>query len=606
MKKSDFPTYQHREDIPERYTWDIASVFASVEDCVKAITDAQGLPEAYAAWESKALHSAQELLGYLRFDDEAELTLDRIGEYVFRRADEDHTISRFQDLKNQVVALSARTSAAAAWFEPALMALDDATLEGWYQELPALAQYRRALDKVRALRDHVLPPAEEALLAKAQEMAAGPGQVFSMLNDADLTFPDAIDSQGKAHHVTHGSYGVLLQDKDRTLRESAYHSVYGTYDKIKNTSAAVLGSQMKQLAFFADARHYGSSLEASLAPTEIPLSVYDGLIDAVHQNAPTMHRYMSLRARALGLSPARYWDVYVPIVDTPERCYSFEEACDLMLDALAPLGEDYVAQVRKAIDERWYDVYETPGKASGAYSSGGRGVRPLILLNFQGALEDVFTLVHETGHSMHTFLTNRAQPTRYAAYEMFVAEVASTTNEMLLMHHLFDHATDDAMRAFLLDHLCNQFKSTLYRQTMFAEFERDANGASAKGEGTGADALSERYRALNDLYYGPANVSDGEIALEWSRIPHFYYNYYVYVYATSFAAAVALSERILREGEPARKRYLEFLSSGNSRPPIDLLAGAGVDMASGVAVSEALASFAQTVERLERLLALTD
>ena len=602
MNKSDFPTYRRREDIPKQYTWDVASIFPTVDDCVQALADAQTLPDAYATWEGTALRSAQDLLSYLRFDDEAVLAFNRVAEYVWRRADEDHRVSRFQDLKSQVTALDARIAASASWFNPALMALDGALLDGWYREVPELEEYRRAIDRIRALADHVLPPAEEALLAKAQEMAAGPGQIFSMLNDADLTFPDATDSKGRPHQVTHGSYGVLLQDKDRTLRESAYHSVYGTYGRIRHTSAALLGSQMKQLEFFARARHYGSSLEASLAPTEVPESVYAGLIDAVHEHASTMHRYMSLRAKALGLSPARYWDVYVPIVKAPERTYSFEEACDLMLEALAPLGEGYVAHVRTAIDERWYDVYETPGKASGAYSSGGRGVKPLILLNFQGTLEDVFTLVHETGHSMHTFLTNKAQPTRYAEYEMFVAEVASTTNEMLLMHYLLHHAEDDVTRAYLLDHLCNQFKSTLYRQAMFAEFERGANEASAKGEGTSAEALSERYGTLNELYYGPALEVDDEISLEWARIPHFYYNYYVYVYATSFAAAVALSGRILTEGEPARMRYLEFLSGGCSKPPIDLLAGAGVDMASGAAVNEALRRFSEVVDELGTLL----
>ena len=319
-------------------------------------------------------------------------------------------------------------------------------------------------------------------------------------------------------------------------------------------------------------------------------------------NVSALHRYMELRRRVLGLDALRYWDLYVPLTKEDDRRYSFDEACDLMLRALAPLGEDYLGVVRRAIDERWYDVYETPGKASGAYSSGGRGLTPLILLNYQGTLDDIFTLVHETGHSLHTHLASEAQPGRYAQYEMFVAEVASTTNECLLLRYLLDNAQDTAERAHLLNHLCEQFRGTLFRQTLFAEFERDVNEASARGEGMGADALSERYAQLNELYYGSAVTLDDEIAHEWERIPHFYYNYYVYVYATSFAAAVALSKRILTGDAIARDRYLAFLASGSSKPPIELLAGAGVDMASGAVVDEALGTFSQTVDELEGLL----
>lgn len=594
--------YKSRADIPQQYVWDTSSYFASEEACVAELEAAQEIPALIAGWEGKALSSGENLLSYLRFEDEQTLRFERLYEYVARRADEDTRESRFQDLMGQMRSLYARMEEASAWFQPALLSLDGDKLDLWCQDVEGLSLYRRALDKVRALADHVLDPAREALLAKAQEMAASPEVCFSMLNDADLSFPPALDSEGKEHEVTHGSYGPLLMKEDRALRESAYHSVYGTYGKMRNTSAAILTAQMKQLEFFASARNYASTLEASLAPTEVPLAVFDSLIESAHRNAPAMHRYMALRARALGLERMRYWDIYVPIVKMPERHYSFEEACDLMLEALAPLGEEYLSVVRKAIDERWIDVYETPGKASGAYSSGGRGLTPLILLNFMGTLDDVFTLVHEMGHSMHTYLSSKAQPQRYAPYEMFVAEVASTTNEMLLMHHLLEHAQGDAERAYLLDSLCEKFKSTLFRQTMFAEFERDANNASMSGEGSGAAALSRRYRALNELYYGPALETDEEIALEWSRIPHFYYNYYVYVYATSFAAAVALSEGILREGEPARERYLGFLSGGCSKPPLELLAGAGVDMASGRAVDEALARLAQIVDELDALI----
>lgn len=602
MDKREFPSFERREEVPERYRWDTTGLFADDEAFVCALGRARRLESEYAAWEPKAMGSGAGLLGYLRFDDDATLELERLFNYVSRRADEDTRVGKYQDLKVQLRALIARAGAASAWFAPKLLALSDETLDGWYADMPDLSLYRRAIDKLRALKDHVLTPSEEALLAQASEMAAQPEAIFSMLNDTDMSFEDAVDSKGHRHAVTHGSYLPLMQSGDRALRESAYHSIYGAYGRIKNTSAALLGSQTKQLQFFAHARRYVDTLEAALAPTEVPVSVYQGLIDAVHKNVLALHRYMELRRRVLGLDALRYWDLYVPLTKEDDRRYSFDEACDLMLKALAPLGEDYLGVVRRAIDERWYDVYETPGKASGAYSSGGRGLTPLILLNYQGTLDDIFTLVHETGHSLHTHLASEAQPGRYAQYEMFVAEVASTTNECLLLRYLLDNAQDTAERAHLLNHLCEQFRGTLFRQTLFAEFERDVNEASARGKGMGADALSERYAQLNELYYGSAVTLDDEIAHEWERIPHFYYNYYVYVYATSFAAAVALSKRILAGDATARDRYLAFLAGGSSKPPIELLAGAGVDMASGAVVDEALGTFSQTVDELEGLL----
>ena len=602
MDKHEFPSFERREQIPERYRWDTTRLFENDEAFSRALSEAKDLEEEYEIWEPTAMSSGAGLLGYLRFDDDATLELERLFNYVSRRADEDTRVGKYQDLKAQLRALIARVGAASAWFAPKLLALSDETLDGWYADTPGLNLYRRAIDRMRALKDHVLTPSEEALLAQASEMAAQPEAIFSMLNDADMSFEDAVDSKGHRHAVTHGSYFPLMQSGDRSLRESAYHSIYGAYGRIKNTSAALLGSQTKQLQFFARARRYADTLEAALAPTEVPVSVYQGLIDAVHKNVSALHRYMELRRRVLGLDALRYWDLYVPLTKEDDRRYSFDEACDLMLRALAPLGEDYLGVVRRAIDERWYDVYETPGKASGAYSSGGRGLTPLILLNYQGTLDDIFTLVHETGHSLHTHLASEAQPGRYAQYEMFVAEVASTTNECLLLRYLLDNAQDTAERAHLLNHLCEQFRGTLFRQTLFAEFERDVNEASARGEGMGADALSERYAQLNELYYGSAVTLDDEIAHEWERIPHFYYNYYVYVYATSFAAAVALSKRILTGDATARDRYLAFLSGGSSKPPIELLAGAGVDMASGAVVDEALGTFSQTVDELEGLL----
>ncbi|MGN0286870.1 MAG: oligoendopeptidase F [Atopobiaceae bacterium] len=598
----ELPVYQSRDQIPQKYRWDIQSLYPSDDAFMKALDDARQLPKRYEEWRPKALASGKGLLEFLRFDDEVEQTAERLYNYAGRRADEDTRVSKYQDRLGQVTVLVSQLNAASAWFEPALLALGDDTLEQWYRETAGLDLYRRAIDRMRAQRKHVLPPDQEALLAQAGEMAAQPGQVFTMLNDADIRFADAVDSKGEAHPLTHGTYVPLISSQDRALRESTYHNVYQAYRNVRNTAAGLLAAQMRQLKFFSQARGYQSSLEASLAPTEVPVEVYDNLIASVHRGKGAMQRYLELRRRQLGVDQLRYWDLYVPFVKTVQHHYTYEQACDLATKALAPLGSDYVDVVRKGFQDRWVDVYETPGKASGAYSSDGHVAKPLILLNFQGDLDSVYTLAHEMGHSMQTWLSTHKQPSRYANYEMFVAEVASTTNECLLTHYLLDHASDDAERAFLLNHFCEQFRTTLYRQTLFAEFERDANAACKKGEGMGADALSERYCRLNDDYYGPVAVSDDDIALEWARIPHFYYNFYVYVYATSFAAAVSLSERMLREGQPAVDDYLGFLSAGCSKPPIELLRDAGVDMASGKAVDDALGKFAQLVEQLEQTL----
>ncbi len=596
-------SYASRSEVPEKYTWDLTSLFADEDAFQKALEEARELPQAYASWEDKALTSGEELLAYLRFDDEATMQFQKVWNYADRKADEDTRVSRWQDMVSQIVSLASAIQAGSSWFQPALLALDDETLAAWYEETPGLSLYKLALDRMRALKAHTLSPKEEELLAQAGVLQAQPNTIFTMLNDADMKFPDALDSKGVAHPVTHGSYVALcLVSPDRTLRENAYHSVYGSYAKVKNTAAAILAAQMRQLKFFADARHYASSLEASLTPTEVPVSVYNALIDSVHAHVEPMHKYLALRKKVLGVDHLRYWDIYTPIVSAPERHYTFEEACDLMYRALAPLGEDYVSTVKQGVASRWIDVFETPGKMSGAYSADGHGMNPLILLNFQGTLDEVSTLCHEMGHSMQTWLSNHAQPARYAEYAMFVAEVASTTNECLLIHYLLENEKDPTQRAYLLNQFCEQFRGTLYRQTLFAEFERDANAACAQGVGMGADDLSARYRALNDLYYGPAIESDDEIALEWARIPHFYYDFYVYVYATSFAAAVALSNRILKEGKPAVDDYLGFLSGGCSKSPIELLRGAGVDMASGEAVDRALEQFDQLVDELSELL----
>jgi oligoendopeptidase F len=535
-------------------------------------------------------------------DDECDQQLSRLSNYASRKSDEDTRVSKYQDFEAQVRTLIVGAVSSYAWFEGELLAAGSETIERFYAEQPELAFYRRSLDRIFAKAPHVLSPAEEALLASAQDMAAQPGNIFSLMNNADLKFADAVDAEGTAHPVTHGSYIPLMNSQDRTLRESAYTQLYASYGQFRNTFAATLGAQAKQLKFFADARKYASSMEAALDANEVPAEVYTNLIEAVHGNLPALHRYISLRKKLLGLNELRFWDLYVPVIEDYDPHYTYEEACELILEALEPMGEDYLAIVREGLRERWVDVYETPGKRSGAYSAGGYGMHPVILMNFQGTLDDVFTLIHEMGHSVHTYLSCKNQASRYSDYVIFVAEVASTCNESLLMQHLLRKAEDKRERAYLLNHFLEQFRGTIYRQTMFAEFELAVGDLAASGVGITADALCERYAELNRRYFGDGIVVDDQIALEWARIPHFYYRYYVYQYATGFAAAIALSRQILEEGSPAVERYLDFLSGGNAKPPIELLRAAGVDMATPVPINEALELFSALVDELEDLL----
>lgn len=593
---------QHnRADIDKRYTWDLESIFPTEDAFIEAFENAKSYPEAYRSYQGKISQSANDLLAFLRMDDEADIALGKLVNYVERKSDEDTRVSRYQDLSSQVMTLLVSISGAASWFSSELLTISDQTMERFYQTCPDLELYRRNLDRIFRRREHTLSPAEEALLARAGDMASQPGNVFSLLNDADLTFKDAVDAQGTAHPVTHGSYIPLMMSQDRTLRKAAFASIYESYGQFRNTFASLLGAQTKQLNFFAEARKYDSALAYCLDGNEVPTQVYTNLIDSVHKHLPTLHRYTTMRKTLLGVDKLHFYDLYVPVVDDVDMKFTYEEACEIMLAALKPLGEDYLSLVRKGISERWIDVYETPGKRSGAYSAGSYGIHPVILLNFQGTLDDVFTLVHEMGHSIHTYLSCQNQPSCCSDYVIFVAEVASTCNEALLIRYLLDHASDSRQRAYLLNHFLEQFRATLYRQCMFAEFELYINELTAQGMGLTADTLCQKYRELNAAYFGDDIVLDDEIALEWARIPHFYYQYYVYQYSTGFAAAIALSQRILSGGEDELNDYLGFLKGGSSQPPIDLLKGAGVDMTTTKPIDDALDYFATLLDEMEEL-----
>lgn len=594
------PTIPSRADADPRYTWNLADIFPTDEDWQAAYAAAQRSPEKLRSYEGK-LSDAKTLLEFLRYSDELSVVLDRLGNYAQRKADEDTRSAAYQEMSALFLNLAIETSRAAAFSTPEILSIPDQILEGFFREEPALSQYRLLIDRVLRQRSHVLSPEGEALLAAAGQLGQSPDDIFSYLNDADMRFDDVLDSEGVSHAVTHGSFSALLQSPDRTLRRAAFESLYSVYGQFRNTSAALLSAQMKQLQFFADARRYGSALEASLDENEVPAEIYHSLITAVRDGFPAMHRYVSLRKRLLGLDELHFYDLYTPIVAGQDIQISYDEAWETALEALAPLGEDYLSLLREGRENRWIDVYENQGKRSGAYSASVYGVHPYVLLNYTGKLDDMFTLVHEMGHSLHSCLSNRTQPVTYAHYVIFVAEVASTCNEALLMRHLLSKTTDPERRAYLINHFLEQFRTTLYRQTLFAEFELWCSEQIRTGQALTAESLSARYAELCREYYGEEIVLDEQIALEWARIPHFYYDFYVYQYATGFSAAVALSERILREGEPAVRDYLAFLSGGSSKDPVSLLRGAGVDMSSPEPVRLALRQFSDLVDELEQL-----
>ena len=592
--------YESREEIDSKYKWDLSSMFSSDEAFEAGLEELKAYCPKLLAFKGKISTSAQALLEFLQLEDQMTLLLYKIINYAERKSDEDTRVAKYQAYVANATSAYTQVGEATSWFAAELLAIPAESVEKFYAEVPALEFYRRKLNKILNQREHTLSAEEEALLARAEELAVQPTNIFSMFDDADLTFDDAVDSEGKSHKLTSGSFVPLLMNADRVLRESAFQQLYSRFGEFRNTSAAILTSQVKNLQFFSSSRKYASSLEAALAENEIPVEVYNNLIDAVHQNFPAFYKYVDLRKRVMGLDELHFWDVYTPLVDDVDMKFTYEEACDLIVKALAPMGEEYVNLVKKGLESRWVDVYETPGKRSGAYSAGGKGMNPVMLLNFQGGLDDVYTLIHEMGHSLHTYFSSHNQEITYSDYSIFVAEVASTCNEALLSHYLLEHETDPARHAYILNHFLEGFRGTIYRQCMFAEFERDISQMNADGVALNAEVLSERYGKLCAEYFGPGIELDEEIKLEWSRIPHFYYNFYVYQYCIGFSAAIALSQRILSEGEPAVKDYIGYLSGGCSKTPIELLRGAGVDMATPDPVNAALKYFGELVDQLEQ------
>ena len=590
-----------REEIPAENKWAIEDLYPTQEDWEKDLSTLTQDRQELESFMGKLGQDGKTLCRYLKKTEEVNVKADRLGNYCMRRSDEDTRDTNCQAMQGKFMSAVVELSAACSFDTPEVMAISDETLESFYAQCPELERYRRYLTNLRRRKAHTLSAAEEKLLAAAGEMAQTPDTVYGALADADLKFKDAVDAQGKAHPLTQGTFVMMEESQDRVLRKSAYENLYDGFSDFRNTAAATLNAQNQQLKFFSNARKYTSALEASLDSSNVPVSVYENLIEAVHEKMPTMHRYVRLRKKLLGVDELHFYDIYTPLVPAVDRHIPYAEAKQTVYDALAPLGEEYRAILKEGFDNRWIDVYQNQGKRSGAYSAGA-AVHPYVLLNYTGTLDSQFTLAHEMGHALHSYLSNKNQNPIDADYVIFVAEVASTCNEALLMEHLLGKTTDKKERAYLINHFLDQFKGTLYRQTMFAEFERNIGQMTAQGQTLTADVLCQEYRQLTELYYGPDMVVDDRIAMEWARIPHFYYNYYVFQYATGYAAAIAQSRRILKEGESAVKDYLNFLSGGCSQDPISLLKGAGVDMTSPEPVAQALELFDDLLDEMESLM----
>lgn len=590
-----------RCDVPLEYTWRKEDMYESKEAWLDEYESLKKAPEKAQSYAGRLAESGKTLLEFMQFCDETGLRLEKLYGYASCASDEDTADGEYQDLKGKAMSSYVAFESASAFADPEIMAIDDAALKGFYRDVPELETYRRSIYKIRRRAEHILSPELEALLSSAGEISDSPDRIFGIFSDADLKFPSVKDSKGELHALTNGSFVPLLESSDGALRKAVFETYYKRLGEFKSTLAAILDAQQKQLRFHAEARKYASTLEASLDVTEVPVSVYHNLIDSVHANLDKMYRYVALRKKLLGVNELHMYDVYTPIVADAAHSISYDEAKKTILEALAVLGEDYVELLKEGFDNRWIDVYENSGKRGGAYSSGVSRPHPYVLLNHKDNLDSMFTLAHEMGHALHSYHSCKYQPTSTSDYVIFVAEVASTCNEVLLMKHLLSKTTDKKERAYLINHFLDQFKGTVYRQTMFAEFEREIARMSEEGQSLTADVLCEKYHALNKLYFGPDMVSDDGIALEWARIPHFYYNFYVFQYATGFSAAVAIADRILSEGESAVADYKKFLSGGCSTDPISLLKIAGIDMSSPDPINAALKLFGELIGEMENL-----
>jgi oligoendopeptidase F len=592
-----------RSEVPEQETWKLEDIFLSDQEWEKEFQEVKGQISGIKEFEGKLGESAETLYKALQFQDRL---LERIGKlytYSHMRYDQDTTNSFYQGLDDRMKNLYSQAASKLAFIVPEILSLEESKVTGYLNEKPELKLYEHALAEINLQRPHVLSAEMEALLAEAGEVMDASSNTFGMLNNADLEFPSIKDENGEEVEITHGRYIRFLESADPIVRRNAFKAVYKTYGDFKNTFASTLSGNVKKDNFSARVRKYDSARHAALSANNIPESVYDNLVNAVTDNLHLLHRYVKLRKKVLGLDELHMYDLFTPLVKDVKMEIKYDEAKELIIKGLAPLGEEYSKILTEGFENRWVDVHENKGKRSGAYSSGAYGTHPYILMNWQDNVNNLFTLAHEFGHSVHSYYTRKAQPYPYGNYSIFVAEVASTCNEALLNDYLLKTIDDEQKRIYLLNHYLEGFRGTVFRQTMFAEYEHMIHQKAQNNEALTADALTESYYELNKKYFGDEDiVIDEEIGLEWARIPHFYYNYYVYQYATGFSAATALSKQILEEGEPAVKRYIDFLSSGSSDYPIEVLKKAGVDMTSAEPIKNACKVFEEKLNELEQLL----
>ncbi|WP_442599190.1 oligoendopeptidase F [Neobacillus sp. D3-1R] len=596
-------TLPARSEISVEDTWRLEDVFATDEAWEKEFQEVKALIPTLEKYEGKLSESADTLYEALQKQD---FLMERVGKlytYAHMRYDQDTTNSFYQGLDDRIRNLYSQVGSTLAYIVPEILSIDENKIKGFLEEKKELKLYEHALEEINLQRPHVLSAKEEALLAEAGEILGSPANTFGMLNNADLVFPHIKDENGNDVEVTHGRYSRFLESADQRVRHDAFKAVYDTYGKFRNTFASTLSGNVKKDNFNARIRNYSSARHAALSANNIPESVYDNLINTVNDNLHLLKRYVKLRKKVLGVKELHMYDLYTPLVKDVKMEVTYEEAKDLILKGLAPLGEEYLNVLKEGFENRWVDIHENKGKRSGAYSSGTYGTNPYILMNWQDNVNNLFTLAHEFGHSVHSYYTRKNQPYPYGNYSIFVAEVASTCNEALLNDYLLKTIDDEQKRLYLLNHYLEGFRGTVFRQTMFAEFEHQIHQKAQNNEALTADSLTEMYYELNKKYFGEEDiVIDEEIGLEWSRIPHFYYNYYVYQYSTGFSAATALSKQILEEGETAVKRYIEFLSAGSSDYPIEVLKKAGVDMTSSNPIAEACKVFEEKLNEMERLL----
>ncbi|MCQ9209142.1 oligoendopeptidase F [Granulicatella seriolae] len=590
-----------RSEVPEELTWDLTTIYADDQEFdrdLQAVKDA--IPE-LAAYQGKVHQSSKDLLDYIEKSLEAELLIETAYVYSHLKNDQDTGEDKYQVMNQKALAVYTELEAAMAWFEPELLEIEDAHLEAFYVEQPELKVYKTYLDALRVQKGHVLDGAQEALLAEAGDVLRGSGQTFALLNNADLKFGKITTEDGQEVELTHGNYSTFIESSNPQVRKAAFETIYKRYMELKNTFASTLGNNIKVDNFNAKAHKYPSARNAAMSKNQIPEEVYDTLVGVVNENLPLLHRYLALQQKALGLEEMHMYDLHTPITGKAPFNITYEEAVQETFKALAPLGEDYLAILQECFDNRWIDVLENEGKRSGGYSSGGYATSPYILLNWQDDLSNFFTLVHELGHSVHSYLTRKNQPFVYGNYSIFLAEIASTTNENLLTEYLLNKYTDEESQKYILNSYLNRVKSTIFRQTQFAEFEHLMHTAAQEGTPLTQDFLAKTYAELNERYYKPV-VQDPEIAYEWARIPHFYMNYYVYQYSTGMAAAIALSQKILTEGKPALDAYLAYLSAGRSDKPIEIMKKAGVDMTKADYLNDSMKVFEARLQQLEDLM----